>query len=146
MPEYRVETLGPNDYDALVDLWKAAELMYRPTGRDARDSIVSQMALPTCRFLGIRGSNGELLGGAIATHEGRKGWVNRLAVRKSSQRQGIGRELVAACEEWLFGSGILIIASLVEGDNLPSQRLFEACSYERDDTIVYFRKRVRPGV
>src|SRR6476619_5513393 len=126
MAESRIETLGPGDYDALVDLWTAAGLTYRPTGRDARASIVEQMAQPGCRFMGIRGDKGELLGAVIATHEGRKGWVNRLAVRRSRQRRGIARALVAACEDWLFGSGILIVAALVEGDNLPSQGLFEA--------------------
>ena len=146
MPSFHIETLAGGDYDALVDLWTAAGLTYHPAGRDARESILRQMALPNCRFMGVRGSQGELLGAVLATHEGRKGWINRLAVRPSSQRKGMASALVAACEEWLFSGGIPIVAALVEGDNLSSQALFDACAYEKDQTLVYFRKLVRPGV
>jgi len=145
MLESRIETLSPGDYDALVDLWRDAGLPSRPKGRDRKDAILAQMALPNCRFLGARDPGGKLLGAAIANHEGRKGWINRIAVRPSLQRSGIARALVAACEEWLFGTGIQVVAALVEGDNPTSQSFFSACGYERDDTLVYFRKANDPS-
>ena len=104
------------------------------------------MKQPFCRFFGVRDGRGALVGSVIANHEGRKGWINRLAVRPSARRSGIARALVAACEGWLFGEGVPIVAALVEGDNHSSQALFTSCDYERDDTLVYFRKLTRPGV
>ena len=62
-----------------------------------------------------------------------------------ARRRGIAAALVEACEAWLFGEGITIVAALVEGRNGPSQALFAACGYERDDTLVYFRKLAHPG-
>jgi len=176
MSSYCIEALGEADYEALVDLWEDAGLTHRPEGRDSREAILAQMSIPYCRFFGVRANgedvageadgedfagqaaHGErarrnrvvpgkrLLGSAIANHEGRKGWINRLAVRPSVQRAGIARALVAACEGWLFAEGILIVAALVEGDNRSSQALFSACGYERDDTLVYFRKLARQDV
>ena len=136
----RIEVLTDRDYDALVDLWTAAGLSYRPAGRDAHEALLAQMALPYCRFFGARAASGGLIGAVIANHEGRKGWINRLAVRPSARRTGLAQALVGACEEWLHGEGIGLVAALVEGDNESSQRLFEACGYDRDDTLVYFRK------
>lgn len=141
-----IETLDANDIDRLLDLWKDAGLPYRPDGRDSRDAILAQMAMPQCRFLGLRGDDGRLIGAALANHEGRKGWVNRIAVRRSARRAGVARALIAASEQWLASQGILLVAALVEGDNTSSQALFDACGYERDDTLVYFRKASGPGV
>jgi ribosomal protein S18 acetylase RimI-like enzyme len=141
---HRIERLEPVHVDELQEVWTEAALAVRPTGRDSTEAIRGQMRLPNCRFLGARDPSGRLVGAAIATHEGRKGWINRIAVRPSHRRRGVAGALVAACESWLFGEGILIVAALVEGNNAPSQALFDASGYQRDETLVYFRKLSRP--
>lgn len=146
MSPFIITTLQPSDYDALIALWEEAGLSHRPKGRDARASIVRQMSLPQCRFFAVRGPDGLLLGSALATHEGRKGWVNRVAVRPAARRSGIARALVEACEAWLFAQEVPIVAALVEGPNIDSQALFSACGYERDDSLVYFRKLTAEGL
>jgi GNAT superfamily N-acetyltransferase len=98
------------------------------------------MSLPNCRFFALRSPDGSLSGAVIVNHEGRKGWINRLAVRPGARRTGIARILVRACEQWLHDEGIGLVAALVERDNTGSQALFAACGYDRDDTLVYFRK------
>lgn len=144
--DIRVETLGAKDFDELVDLWKGAGLPYHPAGRDARGAILAQMAMPQCRFIGLRDRDGRLVGAVLANHEGRKGWINRLAVLPSARRTGLARALIAASEEWLAAEGILLVAALVEGYNVSSQALFDACGYDRDDSLVYFRKAARSDV
>ena len=141
-----IRTLGTEDVEALIRLWNEAGLVTRPAGRDAPEALRDQMSVPRSRFFGACDAGGGLTGAAIATHDGRKGWINRLAVRPAARRSGVARLLLERCETWLFGEGILIVAALVEGDNRPSQALFEACAYERDDTLVYFRKLRRPAV
>jgi GNAT superfamily N-acetyltransferase len=135
-----IVTLSAADLDDIVELWKAAGLPSRPTGRDAPEAILAQIALPQCRFLGARDATGRLVGVVLANHEGRKGWINRLAVRPETRRTGLARALVAACERWFDQEGILVVAALVEGYNRDSQALFEACEYDRDDSLVYYRK------
>lgn len=146
MPGAAIDTLTAADLDDIVDVWKDAGLPYRPSGRDAREAILAQIALPQCRFFGVRDGSGRLLGVVLVNHEGRKGWINRLAVRPEARRRGLARKLIAACESWLHAKGILIVAALVEGYNEESQALFEACEYDRDDSLVYYRKVQDPGV
>jgi len=146
VPAAAIVTLTPADAPDVVDVWRAAGLPYRPSGRDAPGAILAQLALPQCRFFGARDGSGRLLAVVLANHEGRKGWINRLAVRPEARRRGLARDLVAACERWLDEEGILVVAALVEGDNEDSQALFEACDYDRDDSLVYYRKVKDPSV
>lgn len=146
MSDYPIEQLSGSDYNGLIALWREAGLPSRPAGRDSREALRVQMGLSFCRFYGVRDGKGVLSGAVIANHEGRKGWINRLAVRPGARRTGIARALVRACEEWLRAEGIVLVAALVEGDNTDSQALFTACGYARDDSLVYFRKAAAPDV
>jgi N-acetylglutamate synthase len=136
--------LGMADYDALVELWAEAGLPVKPHGRDALGAISHQLTLPNIAFLGLF-DGGVLAGAAVATHDGRKGWVNHLAVRTSHRRQGLGRRLVHACEQWLEAQGIRIFASLVEAGSDASRALFDAMGYVLFEGVTYHTKRLEPG-
>ncbi len=88
--------------------------------------------------------DGELVGVVLATHDGRKGWINRLAVAAQARRRGVGTALVTAAEEWLAGRGVLILTCLIERDNSASLSLFDALGYARHDEIAYLAKRLDP--
>jgi hypothetical protein len=69
-----------NDYRRMIALWEAAGLTHKPRGRDAQEAIERQIAGGTHTFIGAETEAGELVGTVLATHDGRKGWINRLAV------------------------------------------------------------------
>ncbi len=128
------------DYEALVALWRRAGLAYRPEGRDSRDSITTQMARDPGLFLGaFRKSN--LVGAVIGTYDGRRGWVNRLAVDPEEQRKGIARTLIRRAESLLRQRGARIICSLVEDKNASSLSLFAKSGYSIHRNILYLTKR-----
>lgn len=133
-----IERLGADDVDAIHDLWRRAGLHVRPSGRDSAAHITAEVDAGTATLLGIRGADG-LIGVVLATHDGRKGWINRLAVDPDQRRRGLGSALIAAAEEALAAAGIELVAALVEGDNRSSRAMFEAAGYATGD-IVYFRK------
>lgn len=85
--------------------------------------------------------DGALIGAVLATWDGRKGWINRLAVHPNYRGRGIGRRLLEAAEDELEGRGALIIAALIEVDNAHSRRLFEQTGYADYGEIVYVSKR-----
>jgi ribosomal protein S18 acetylase RimI-like enzyme len=80
----------------------------------------------------------------VATDDGRKGWINRLAVSPEARRGGIAKALVGAAEAVLAARGILIISCLIEGENEPSLGLFASLGYARQDDIVYHARRLDP--
>lgn len=143
----RIEAFRIDDYDGVMDLWSAGGLPLKPRGRDSRESIARQIGLPNVRFLVARdGEGGPVVGTVLATHDGRKGWINRLAVDAALRRRGVGARLVRAAEDWLATEGMDILACLIEDGNDVSMSVFEALGYKKHPEIVYFAKRKHPGV
>ena len=135
------------DYDRIMELWAAGGLPLKPQGRDSREGIARQIELPNVRFLVAEaGEEGRVIGTVLATHDGRKGWINRLAVDGALRRSGIGARLVRVAEEWLVSEGMDILACLIEDDNAVSMAVFEKLGYKKHPEIIYFAKRKHPGV
>jgi ribosomal protein S18 acetylase RimI-like enzyme len=133
--EFRLE-----DYNALITLWKKAGLSHRPGGRDSRDSIEMELKRGHAVFL-LAEYGGYLVGSVLGTHDGRKGWINRVAVDPEYQRKGIAGLLVEEAERRLAELGIEIIACLIEDWNLSSMQFFKKLGYVKHPDILYFSKR-----
>jgi len=140
-----IRPLTADDHSELLSLWYAAGLPCKPGGRDSEAAFVTQLALPQIHYLGA--FDGEtMVGSALATHDGRKGWINRVAVHPTHQRKGLGSELIRACEAWLAECGIGIFACLIEGWNDSSRALVRAIGYEEFEGVSYFTKRTRSDI
>ncbi len=140
-----IRELRPEDYDALIALWNAAGLSYRPHGRDRREHIAREIAGGCSIFL-VAEDDGRIVGSVLGTHDGRKGWINRLAVHPDYRRRGLGTRLVRAVEARLDAMGIDIVTCLIEDWNEDSQAFFTALGYIRHDDIHYYSKRKSPEV
>jgi ribosomal protein S18 acetylase RimI-like enzyme len=140
-----IRELRPENYAEMIALWERAGLAYRPRGRDSPAAIAAQMERDPDLFLGAFVA-GKLVGTAIGSDDGRKGWINRLAVDPAYQRRGVARSLIAEVERRLQGRGREIIAALVEDWNTASLALFQDCGYVLDWTILYLSKRTAPWV
>jgi len=136
-------TLTVEHYDAILDLWTRAGLSHRPTGRDSKTHIAKEMEAGTAIFRAALVDQ-KPVGLVLVTHDGRKGWINRLAVLPEYRQQGIGRRLVEEAERILGDQGILIVTCLIEGDNPRSMRFFESLDYVGHSDVVYYSKRMRP--
>src|SRR5512136_2167792 len=135
------------DYDRVTELWTRGGLPLKPQGRDSRESISRQTTLTNIRFLvAEEGERGPVIGTVFATHDGRKGWINRLAVDERLRRRGIAVRLVRAAVDWLESQGLDILACLIEADNSVSMAFFEKLGYKKHPEIIYFAKRKYPGV
>ncbi len=142
----RIRPFVPADYDRVMELWAEGGLPLKPRGRDSRKSVRRQIGLPNVLFLvAEEGKRGRVVGTVVATHDGRKGWVNRVAVEERLRRRGLGARLVRAAEAWLEAQGMDILACLVEAGNAVSMAVFGKLGYTKHPEIVYFAKRRFPG-
>ena len=128
------------DYDTLMTLWNDAQLPFKPKGRDKRDKIECELKQEKAIFL-VAEINGKIVGSVFGTHDGRKGWINRLVVSPEFQRQNIAKKLIVEIEYRFSELGIDIIACLVEDWNTISLQVFEKLGYKKHSDIVYFSKR-----
>ena len=143
MANWTLRQLQPSDIDALIELWQRAGLPFKPEGRDTPTAIADQLAQPMAIYLGAF-QDGALIGAVLGTHDGRKGWINRLAVDPERRGQGVGRALVERVEARLRAQGIEIVAALVEAWNETSLEVFDALGYVRHPGIHYLSKRAHP--
>jgi GNAT superfamily N-acetyltransferase len=134
--------LQTTDHGDLLALWRRAGLPVRAEGRDAPAALARQMALGVQRVIGLRAGD-VLVAAAVLTHDGRKGWINRLAVDPAYRRQGLARRIVAEAERWFVEEvGLEVWAALIERHNAASLRLFEELGYAQPE-VVYVAKRMR---
>ena len=144
-PAVKIRDFRPADYEAVIALWRSVKLPLKPEGRDSRENIERQVGQPTVIFLVAVTGAGRLVGTVLATHDGRKGWINRLAVDPAYRRQGLASRLVTEAERWFTEEiGLEVYAALIEGLNAASLALFDALGYRSLD-VVYVSKRMRPG-
>jgi len=142
-----IREFRPADYDRVMELWAEGGLPLKPEGRDSRENIVRQTGLANVRFLvAEEGEGGRVVGTVLATHDGRKGWINRVAVDATLRKRGLGARLVGEAERWLESQGLDILACLIEDDNAVSMAVFEKLGYKKHPEIIYFAKRKYPGV
>jgi len=141
-----IRALAIADYDALIALWQRAGLSFKPKGRDAREKVAKEMAANPRGFLGMF-VDGRLIASVLATFDGRKGWINRLAVDPDFRGSGHGVRMIAEAENVLHDHfAAEIIAALVEPENELSKQLFAKCGYALWDGLHYFTKREHPDV
>lgn len=135
-----IKPLSIDDYNTIIKFWERAGLDHRPKGRDSEAALSQQIKMNPDLFLGAF-ENEKMIGTIIGSFDGRKGWINRLAVDPMYRGQGIAKRLIKAIELALRKRGARIICTLIEDWNENSLHLFEKCKYIRDDSIIYFSKR-----
>lgn len=141
---FSIRPLTADDYERLFSLWTLCGMDPEMQGRESKSAFLQQLEQFPDFYLAAMVEE-RIVGVVLGTHDGRKGWINRLAVHPDHQRRGIASALVTACDTAIRAHSIGIVAALVEADNAASAALFEALGYCEDAPVRYFRKLDRPG-
>jgi len=140
MAPIKIRNLREAELRDLRELWTRAGLGFRPKGRDSMSNLRRQRRDDPSLFLGAFDGK-RMIGAVIASDDGRKAWINRLAVSTEARGKGIGTELIRRCESTLRRRGRHIFCVHIEHDNPESMKLFETNGYKRETEIFYFTKR-----
>jgi ribosomal protein S18 acetylase RimI-like enzyme len=66
--------------------------------------------------------------------------VYYLAVTPERQREGHGRALMAACEEWLAARGVPKLNLMIRGSNEEAIGFYAALEYATEDRVVMSKR------
>jgi N-acetylglutamate synthase len=130
------------DYSTVISLWEQAGLPVRLAGRDSREKIGDLIKRETTLFL-VAEIEGKIVGTVLGTHDGRKGWINRLAVDAAFRRQRIASQLVRELESGFDRLGLDVTACLIEAENCTSMDFFRELGY-LEWSGKYYSKRKNP--
>jgi ribosomal protein S18 acetylase RimI-like enzyme len=134
-----IRQFKPEDYNIIISLWSSANLPVRPKGRDSYEKISRQVKNGNTILL-VAELKEKIVGTVLGTHDGRKGWINRLAVDTEFRRKNIAKRLVSEVENWFEENGLEVFTCVIEADNTVSIGLFKKLGYEEWD-VRYFSKR-----
>jgi ribosomal protein S18 acetylase RimI-like enzyme len=139
-----IRPLCSSDVKSLHKLWKAAGLPFRPAGRDREDRLARHLSGPTTGGWGAFVSD-LMVAATLTSNDGRKGWIERLATLPEFRKAGLAKAILTAAVRTLKESGALVIAALIEEENVPSRRLFESVGFVHSPTLCYYSLRDDSG-
>jgi len=114
-----VREISPGDYEALVAFWAKIDGIELDSTETQERFQFFLMRNKGKSFLVIE--NGEIVGACLASHNGRRGFLNHLAVAQTHRRKGLARKLVDSCLQKLQSDGIRKIYVVLLKDNTEGQ-------------------------
>ncbi len=141
MPEPVLRPYAPGDFAAVTALWHAAGL--HPSAADTPGNLARKQLRDPELFL-LAELGGRVVGTVMASYDGRRGWINKLAVDPTLRGQEIGGRLLAEAERRLVALGCPKVNLLIEPDNEGVVRYYERHGYATDPLIFMEKWLVRP--
>jgi ribosomal protein S18 acetylase RimI-like enzyme len=120
------------DYDAVVALWRAAGLVLSRS--DSPEGIRHKLDRDPDLFLvGLDGNR--IVAAVLGCYDGRRAWVNHLAVAPELQGRSIGPLLLDELERRLRAKGCTKVNLLIEPGNAAVQGFYRRQGYHADELI-----------
>lgn len=135
--------LTMDDFDDILRVWNDAGLPFKPRGRESREQFALEIDSPQCAVFGLF-EDDRMLAVGIANWDGRRGWINRVAVDPDRRGEGLAGIIIRECEDFLHASGAHVICALIEDVNYPSISCFQKEGYRALENIRYFVKYDSP--
>ena len=131
---YRIMQI--NDYDRVIALWQRCDGVSLREA-DSREGIGRYLERnPGLSF--VAEENDALVGTIMAGHDGKRGYIQHLAVDDSLRQQGIGSRLVETCLEALKNQGIVKSHVHVLSDNqLGREFWLRRDWFQRKEIVMY---------
>jgi ribosomal protein S18 acetylase RimI-like enzyme len=125
----------PADYDEVRALWSSSEgLTLREA--DSRDAIERYLARNPCLSFVAR-DEGQVVGAVLTGTDGRRGYLQHLAVAPSHRGQGLGRALAERAVEALRALGIAKCHLMVRQENAQARAFWAHVGWsERGDITL----------
>lgn len=132
---FRLRPMQAEDYDAVLALWQSSSGM---TLRqcDSRQAITEYLHRNP-QLSQVLWHDDELVGAVLVGTDGRRGYLQHLAVATRWQRQGLGKQLLAASITALQSAGIDKTHLFIHNDNASALAFYRHLGWqERTDIRV----------
>ena len=132
-PTIEIRELVPDDYDAVVALWRASDgvTMREADQREPLSAYLRQHS--GLSFIAV--DKGAVIGSTLCGTDGRRGYLQHVAVAKSHRRRGIASALVERSVNALAERGIDKCHLMVLADNVDAQAFWTRIGWKERSEI-----------
>lgn len=138
----RIESFSLQQYEDVIQLWQRAGLQLSCS--DTREGLRKKLERDAELFLVAMNEEERMIAAVMGSYDGRRGWVNHLAVDPDFQGQDIGSRLMDELEKRLANIGCEKINLLIEPTNHGVQVFYNQLGYERDE-LIFMEKWIASG-
>ena len=123
--EYLVRPLSEEDMPECIELWKASEGVGLRPEEDLAFFLKFLKRNPGLSHCALDSANGRLIACALAGHDGKRGHLYHVAVKREWRGKGIGGAICKKCLASLTAEGIERMAISVFADNEEALRFWQ---------------------
>ena len=132
-----------DDLPEMMALWRAAALQISPT--DSIHGLRRHLALSGNLAWALCNSQGTIIGTLLGSDDGRRGWINHLAIHPDAQGHGYGHRLITAVTARLKAQGCEKVNLLVRQANQQVVPFYEKIGFAVDANIFMSKWLNRDG-
>lgn len=126
--DYVIAEMTLERYDELIEFWHGMGGIYH-SDDDKYDNLKIYLERnPGTNFIVL--DNDQIIATIKCSHDGRKGYIHRVAVDPRYRKKGIARELVYRCLELLQEKGIKQVRLFVLDSNTEALRFWKYIGFE----------------
>ena len=124
------------DIADVVALWQRCGLT-RPWNDPSADIALARRGANSTILIG-RGDD-MIVATVLVGHDGHRGWVYYLAVDPDRRKEGHGRTMMNAAEDWLRQAGIEKVQLMVRPENDAVKAFYESIGYGEQSRVIFAR-------
>lgn len=124
----QIRTIVVDDFEKLSSFWKSN---YFVSEMDNKEHFVLFLEKnPNLSILAEE--DGEIVGTALGSYDGRRGYLQKVVTSKEMRNKGIGKQLVEEVIKRLKVAGALYVPISVEEELIP---FYEKCGFIKKDSF-----------
>jgi len=135
MEPITIRNMALKDYEGVIQLWNACEGVHMHRDYSETYEGISNFLNrnPGMSFIALDGE--VIVGAVLGSHDGRRGFINHLAVLGQYRKNGIARSLVENVIETLKAAGMRKIAVFILKDNSGGRAFWLKMGFANEDIV-----------
>ena len=139
--QFEIRKMTIEDYDGLYALWMTIKGFGIRSVDDSREGVeIFLKRNPDTSVVAV--SDGQIVGGILCGHDGRRGCLYHVCVRAEYRMLGIGQEMVARCKEHLKQEGVNKINLIAFQSNAVGNRFWQKLNWKFRNDCNYYEENL----
>lgn len=135
---FAVRTMTAADYDGLRELWMTIRGFGIRSIDDSREGVERFLRRNPDTSAVAVAESGEIVGGILCGHDGRRGCLYHVCVREDYRRQGIGKAMVVHCMSALRAEDINKVSLIAFTRNDVGNAFWRTIGWTRREDLNYY--------